>query len=595
LEISILENNRSQDDIYEIKDIIKCKSPDKKLCIAEAFTRALLGNTSTIVCIWKMDGTLVKFNSYGEEITGHLENEVIGEKWKSTLMDEESLGKTLQIFKQFQQGKVPQIHETDILSKDGSKLNILWTNSIIYDNDNSPYLGISIGVDMTEKKKTEEAIKHMAYYDTLTNLPARAMLMKELNKCITKAKKSRHKVALLFMDLDNFKNINDTHGHIQGDKLLVDFGEMITRCFTNGEMVARLGGDEFIIVLPHVESINEAIKASEKVFTQLRCPFNIDEKTVYATASIGIAIFPDDGKDALSILQNADIALFNAKSNGKNCYAIYQHEMKKNLIEKMEIENDLRNAMRNNELMLHYQPQIDITTGRINGMEALIRWKHPIRGYIPPSQFIPFAEEVGLICEIGDWVLYTACLQNKEWHNKGYEPVKFSVNISAKQFEKDDFTQRVHEILNKTGIDPRLLELEITETIAMKNYEYTIKTLKKLKEFNISVSLDDFGTGYSSLNYLNKLPVDKLKIDKSFLDNVKPGSNEEIIAKAIIILAFNMNLTIVAEGVETEEQIIFLREQKCINAQGFFFSKPLPPEKFEELLKIDKIFTTART
>lgn len=585
IDLNYKENNN---ELYGLKEIIKCKMPDGRLCIAEGFTQALLDNTNAIILIWDLKGNLIKINSFGQETSGFSEYEIIGNKWKNRLISNEYVEKTLQVFEKLRDGVIPTCHETPILMSNGEKRNVLWSNCIINDKSQRPYLGVSIGTDVTEKKRAEETIRKMELYDSVTGLPNRTMFIRELNLAIYNA--AENETAILFIDLDNFKAINDTFGHIKGDELLRKIGKLIQE-IAGGEMVAaHLGGDEFAVIMPRISDIAEAVHLGSKICETIGAPSLIDGKNMHITASVGIAAYKDDTSDSETLIKRADIALYNAKNNGKNQVKLYYSYMEDSFLERLEIENGLRSALRNNEFMLYYQPQVDIESGTIIGMEALIRWKHPVKGLIPPDKFIPIAEESGMIFEIGNWVLRTALSQIKIWQDKGYNKLKVAINISSKQFENTDFINRVYKKISDIGIDPKWIEFEITERTAMEDFDYTLRILNNLKKLNISVALDDFGTGYSSLNYLNKLPVDKLKIDKSFLDNISYGSSEEYIAKSIIGLASHLELTVVAEGVETINQIVFLRENKCKNVQGYYFSKPLPAEEFEELIKVDKKF-----
>jgi diguanylate cyclase (GGDEF)-like protein/PAS domain S-box-containing protein len=574
-----------QYDIQEVKEIIKCKSPDGNLCIAEGFSKALLDNTSAIICIWSLDGSLVKFNTYGQKITGFTEREVSGIKWERTLFNSSTLAKILPIFQQFRDGIIPEIHETPIQNKNGTSIDVLWTNCIIYDKKQKPYLAVSIGADTTELKRAQKIIEKMGLYDSATGFPNRNLLMREMNAVLIKAEEANSKTAVLFLDLDNFKGFNETYGYSIGDTIIKNVADSIRGFAKDGRIVARLDSDKFIILVPEANCLEQLILLGQDICQKVNTSFYINGKPLYPSASIGISIYPKHGQSSETLLKNANIALAAAKLSGKGQIKAYEPYMENDFREKIEIENDLRSALNNKEFLVYYQPQVDINSGELVGVEALLRWNHPEKGFIPPDKFIPIAEETGLIYEIGNWVLRSACMQNKLWHDKGYKKVKFSINISAKQFERKDFINRVHKKIMDTGISPEWLELEITESIAMIDYNYTVETIKKLKELNISFAIDDFGTGYSSFNYLNKLPVDKLKIDKSFLQELKSGSNEEFIAKAIIGLASHMKLTVVAEGVETASQIAFLREQQCPYVQGYYFSKPLPPEEFEVILK----------
>ncbi|MBZ4646945.1 MAG: polar amino acid transport system substrate-binding protein [Petroclostridium sp.] len=425
----------------------------------------------------------------------------------------------------------------------------------------------------------------MAYYDSLTGLPNRTSLMERLNDALVRARRDNHMVSVIFLDLDNFKTINDTLGHTFGDLLLKNVGEMLQRYLGEGNTVARLGGDELVLLQPRIYSVDDVLKIVVKIVEALQHPWILDDREFYITTSIGIALYPDHGQDAQTLLKNADTAMYYAKELGKNTYQLFNQSMNTKILQRLEMESNLRHALERNEFTVYYQPQIDVGTGKIIGAEALIRWIHPTMGFVPPMDFIPLAEETGLIVPISEWLLRTACIQNKKWQESGLPPICMAVNLSARQFQQQNLVEMISSLLQETALEQQWLELEITESIAMKDLDYTILVLKRLKEMGIHISLDDFGTGYSSLNYLKRLPINTLKIDKSFVHDITANSNEEAIAKALISLAHSMKLTIVAEGVETEEQFAFLKEQKCDRVQGYLFSKPLPVDEFEKLLR----------
>jgi polar amino acid transport system substrate-binding protein len=565
-----------------------------------------------LVNIWNLDGMLVKFNNFAQKITGYKEEEVLAYKWINTIVPESHLPGLEEMFKLLKSGITPPVVECELYCKDGRKLDIIWSNYIFCNTKGEPNLAISVGMDITELSNTTEKLstsykelqaiykeleltqqqlqqqlkekEKLAYYDQLTGLPNRGMLWKQLSLEILAAEKNKTKVAVLFMDLDNFKNVNDSLGHKSGDELLKKIGNIISKFVNEDIIAARLGGDEFVLIIKDVEGNDKVTDICSRIINEFKIPLVINNREFYITASIGAVKYPEDGQNAHTLLKNADIAMYNAKEHGGNRYKLFNNEMNLRIMEKLELENGLRDAHRNNEFCIHYQPQISINNNKVVGVEALIRWNHPQKGLIPPSKFIPIAEETGLIIQIGEWILKRACEQFVEWKRIGIEPSQIAVNISAAQFEQSNFIVMVKKILEETGISPECLELEITESTAMKNLEYTIKVIKELRELNIKVSLDDFGTGYSSLNYLMRLPINTLKIDKSFLDNIKQNSNEELIAKAIISLAKKMRLNVVAEGVETNEQLRFLREQNCDIAQGYLFSKPVPEDEVKKAL-----------
>ncbi|MCX7710748.1 MAG: EAL domain-containing protein [Clostridia bacterium] len=454
--------------------------------------------------------------------------------------------------------------------------------------------GMNIGTvmvirDISEKKADEEKINNLAYYDTLTGLPNRAMFMDRLSEALIRSLKNGSSGVLMFLDIDNFKTVNDTLGHIFGDVLLKNIAAMLVEKFGDSVFMARLGGDEFIVMKEDIRNVEEAVGIAEGILGNFRQNWLVQDREFFITTSIGVTVFPKDGSDELTLLKNADTAMYHAKEYGKNNYKIYNENMNAAVMERIEMENYLRHAINKKEFTIYYQPQIDIRSGKIIGAEALIRWIHPMKGLIPPSRFIPLAEESGLIVPIGEWVLSNACRQWKKWVKEGFAPMMIAVNLSARQFDEENLIERIESIINETGMDPCYLDLEITESITIHDLDYSIEVLKKLKDMGIRISLDDFGKGYSSLNYLRQLPINTLKIDKTFIDDIAVKTNETAIVKAMISMAHSMNLTVTAEGVETEEQLHFLQTQQCDKVQGYLFSKPLEVGDFELLLKEDKI------
>ncbi len=429
----------------------------------------------------------------------------------------------------------------------------------------------------------QKKIHSLAYYDSVTSLPNRLFLIEVLNEALDKAAKENIIFAILYFDLDRFKQINDTLGHDFGDMVLDLVGKRIAQIIRKSDVLARIGGDEFVVLMSDIKNENEAVLLANRIIEDFKKPFVVKTYDLYLTTSIGIASYPEAGDTSQSIMKNADIAMYRAKDNGGNDYFIYSKELSEREMDNLILINQLRQAERNNELRLFYQPIIDINTGDMVGTEALIRWEKSGEGIISPARFIPLAEETGLIVSIGEWVIRTACMQQKAWINKGYKPIRVSVNISGRQFQQHNFVETVLKIIKETGIDPSYLVLEITESTAIMNIEYTLEMLKKLKELGVYTSIDDFGTGYSSLYKLKEMNVDELKIDRSFIQDINLDIKNEKIAKTIIILANELNLKVIAEGVETREQLDFLKENGCDNAQGYYYSKPVPADEFEKL------------
>jgi diguanylate cyclase (GGDEF)-like protein/PAS domain S-box-containing protein len=480
--------------------------------------------------------------------------------------------------------------EQCLLRKDGSLVWVLENGSLIEGPEGQVIEGTLI--DITERRRAEEQVKHLAFHDTLTGLPNRLLFNDRLDMAVVQAHRTQQRLATLFLDLDRFKVINDSLGHSVGDELLRRVAERVTDCIREGDTVARLGGDEFTVLVPSLSREEDAAKIAQKILEAVRLPFFIDERELFVTTSIGAAIYPTDGTDAETLLRNADTAMYRAKDQGRDNYQLYTPAMNSKALEQLSLESRLRQALHNDELVLHYQPLIDLRTGQIRGAEALLRWRHPTLGLIPPGQFIPLAELSGLIVPIGQWVLRTACAQVRSWHQMGYPNLTMAVNLSSRQFQQTDLVHQVTEALELSQLPAGALDLEITESNAMQNAEISISTLGHLKNLGVSLSMDDFGTGYSSLNYLKRFPIDRIKIDQSFVRDITEDADDAAIATAMIAMAHSLQLSVVAEGVETEEQLIFLRQHLCDEMQGFLFSKPIPPEKFEELLRTNRKLAT---
>jgi len=427
-------------------------------------------------------------------------------------------------------------------------------------------------IEITKRKKAEELIRYMAHYDSLTTLPNRLSFTNKLKTAIEQATEKQSGIALLFIDLDRFKTVNDTMGHAKGDELLKQVANRLNLILPKRGYVSRQGGDEFILFLEEADR-EQAAKLATTIVKQLSAPFVLDEVEVYVSPSIGISMFPDNGLEMEQLLKCADAAMYHAKEEQKNHYCFFDEELHHKISRRLELERDLRKAVGNGELELWYQPKVNLSTSQLIGVEALLRWNHPIHGLVAPGMFIHIAEETNLITSIGEWVLREACRQMKEWLDAGLDNISVAVNISFQQFADQDFPELVDKILKETGLSPHYLELEITESIA-QNARHAISVLTKIKELGVSVSIDDFGTGYSSLSSLSQFPIDALKIDQSFVRNL--NENNQAIIRSIIDIANHMNITVIAEGVETLEHVLFLQRYNCLEAQGYYYSKPLP-------------------
>jgi len=447
-------------------------------------------------------------------------------------------------------------------------------------------LVISAVRDISERKQFESRIVHQATHDALTELPNRVLFRELVARAMTHAMRSEKLLAVLFLDLDGFKNINDTLGHEAGDELLKAVANRLLGVLRKDDVVARQGGDEFTILLQGISIVQDIMQIAEKMLAVVAGPFDLGSQQMHLTASIGITVFPFDDTDVENLLRNADTAMYQAKEDGKNCYRFYTASMNAAMRERMEIENGLRVALEQGQFSLHYQPQTAIESGEVVGVEALLRWNHPEQGMISPARFIPVAEESSLIVPIGEWVMRTACRQAKAWEAAGLPPLKVAVNLSARQFRQPDLLEMIGRILEETGLDPRsgMLELELTESMVMRNVEESVVTLNSLHQMGLQLSIDDFGTGYSSLSYLKRFPINTLKIDQSFVRDITTDPDDAAIAAAIVGLAHSLKLNVIAEGVETREQLDFLRGISCNEAQGYYFSRPLAPDALEKFL-----------
>lgn len=438
--------------------------------------------------------------------------------------------------------------------------------------------------DITERKKSEQMIYHLAYHDTLTDLPNRRLFMDRLRKEIHQAKRSRTQIALLFLDLDRFKNINDSLGHEAGDFVLIEAARRISASIRSNDLVARLGGDEFIVLLTGLPDSSEVEFVAQTIQASLRKPIELGGHYHTISSSMGISLYPEDGRDTDELLKRADMALYSVKERGRNGISFFHSEMEERSLERILLENELKKAIEQERFYIDYQPKLDILTGQLSGVEALVRWDHPDLGRIPPNKFIPIAEDTGLIFPLGEWVLRQGCKQNKRWQDQGYSPLKVSINLSARQFYQADLIEMIKSALDESRLEPQWLELEVTEGI-FADIDHAVAVLQEIRDIGVHTSIDDFGTGYSSFSYIKHLPVDTLKIDASFIRDIHYNKESQAIVKAILTIAHTLNLNVIAEGVESREQLAVLSEDGCRQGQGYLFSKPLSSRDFEKYLE----------
>jgi diguanylate cyclase (GGDEF)-like protein/PAS domain S-box-containing protein len=480
---------------------------------------------------------------------------------------------------------VPLRENSILIRRDGFEIPIEDSIAPIHDGEGQPAGAVIVFRDVSVARAMALQMAHSAQHDFLTGLPNRMLLNDRINQAITLARRHMRHVAVLFLDLDGFKHINDSLGHPTGDKLLQSIAKRLVGCVRASDTVSRQGGDEFVVLLSEVQLSEDAAVTAKRILQAVAAPHSIGQHDLHVTASIGVSVYPDDGLDTDTLIKNADTAMYQAKENGRHGFQFFKPAMNARAVERHFIEEGLRRALERQEFELYYQPKVNLTTGAITGAEALIRWLHPTRGLVSPIDFIPVAEDCGLILPIGAWVLREACRQAQAWIDAGLPAMTMAVNVSAMEFRDKNFMASLIAILAETGFDPRSLELELTESVLMKHAAATAIILRTLRESGIRVAVDDFGTGYSSLSYLQKFPIDAVKIDQSFIRQISTAGDDTTIVKAVIGMARGLKLRVIAEGVETQEEAAFLRAYRCEEAQGYFFSRPVPAQQFAMFLK----------
>ncbi|OCT13331.1 diguanylate cyclase [Paenibacillus pectinilyticus] len=542
---------------------------------------SLFEHNPNAIGIFNEEGRFIRMNQAAESILGYSASELLHQPF-TNIVTEEQLRRTERHLEQSGNGK-PYTFETSVHHQRGYRVD-LHVTAVPVDIHHHTKGNILICQDVTERKRGDEQVRYMAYYDDMTGLPNRRLFRDHLNERLLQCKADGHKVAVFYLDIDRFKLVNDSFGHDYGNMLLLQLAERFTRIVTEDDFLARTEGDEFAFFYSNVEDANDVISVIAEINRVLEKPFLLEQYELHVTSSIGVAISSEDSDEAETLMKYADIALARAKEKGRNDYQIFNTDMKSVSINRLRLENELRRALVNEEFELFYQPQVDIGSARIVGVEALIRWRHPEKGLVMPNYFIPLAEESGLIVPIGEWVLRAACKQNKAWQSEGHPAIPISVNLSVRQFFQHNLKGKISHVLEQTGLDPQYLELEITESMTM-DVDHAIQSLLELKELGVNVSIDDFGTGYSSLYYLKKFPIDKLKIDRSFVRDIMVDPNDAAIVATIIAMTHHLNLKVIAEGVETEDQLQFLFQNRCNEVQGYWFSPPVAKDDLEHMLR----------
>jgi len=541
-------------------------------------------SVEAVVCVDE-NQKIILFNHGAEEIFGYLPDEVIG-KPIDILMPEKYRAmhhQHMQNFIKYGEDSRHMKRRAEIAGfrKNGEQFPAEASISKVHAN--GKVIVTSILQDITDRKKAYEKLVHQANHDSLTNLPNRILLNDRLEHAFECARRDKNKIAVLFLDLDRFKSVNDSLGYSVGDKLLVAVSERLTSRMREEDTIGRLVGDEFLIFMEGLNKASDAGVLAQRFVDSFVAPFMIEGHELFVSTSIGISIFPDDGEKQSEQISNADVAMYQAKKDDRNSYQFYSQELTTVAVERARMESHLRYAVQRNELILYYQPQVSLKTGKIVGAEALVRWQHPEMGMVPPGKFIPLAEECGLIVPIGEWVLRTACRQMAAWKSKGYPLNLMAVNVAGPQITRVDLISLVKDVLEETNLEPQRLELEITEGFVMHDPRQAIRLLHELKKLEILLAIDDFGTGHSSLAYLKQFPVDKVKIDQSFVKNVTNDKHDDAIARAIITLGHALDLNVIAEGIETEEQQDFLRSEGCNEGQGYYYGRPVAAEAFKQL------------
>jgi diguanylate cyclase (GGDEF)-like protein/PAS domain S-box-containing protein len=562
------------------RDITGSKQAQEKLRLSAK----IIESSNEGILVTDVEGNIVDVNEAFCSLTGYSREEVIGKNPR--MMKSDRHGRDF--YKEMWRSLKETGHwagEVWDRRKNGAVFPKLLSISAVRNDTNQVAYYVGIFTDITNIKLTEQRLRHLAHFDPLTELPNRLLFHDRLHQALIEVERHKWMVALILLDLDRFKNINDTFGHQAGDALLDAVAKRLVTCVRKSDTVARLGGDEFTVILPEMPDPKAVARIARKITDVFTRPFHLGGREVFVTASMGITMYPNDGSQVERLLQNADMALYRAKEQGRNNFQFFSEDMNIEVVKRLELELALRGALERHEFAVYYQPRLDCATGSITGVEALVRWDHPTKGVVEPGDFILAAEETGLIVPIGEWVLRTSCLQKRLWQEAGLPSMTMAVNVSARQLSQTDLVDTAVRVISDNGLDPASIELELTESVAMKDADTTIKILREFKKNGIRVCIDDFGTGYSSLSYLKRFPIDKLKIDKSFIESCPTDPDDKAIVETVVAMAHSLKLRVVAEGVETQDQLNLLRAVDCDEWQGFHCSPPVPAENFVEILQ----------
>jgi diguanylate cyclase (GGDEF)-like protein/PAS domain S-box-containing protein len=575
--------------ICQVQDISARKATEEALFAEQERARVTLDSIGDAVLTTDLAGNITYLNVVAERMTGWSREEATGRPLTEVFHIVDGItrrpARNPAQMALAENQTVGMATGVVLVRRNGHEAGIEDSAAPIHDRNGEVTGAVLVFHDVTASRGMTEKMTHLAQHDALTDLPNRVLVNERLVQAIALARRHGRKAAVLYLDVDRFKHVNDSLGHAMGDKLLLSIATRLLACVRVSDTVSRQGGDEFLVLLPDIERPQDAAYFAAKMLTALALPHHIDAQELHVTISIGIGLYPDDGQDADSVIRSADTAMYHAKEIGRNNYQFFAPDMNTRVLERLSTEGRLRGALERGEFSLHYQPKMNLETGAVIGTEALIRWLHPVRGTILPEQFISIAEDCGLITPIGNWVLREACRQAKAWEDAGLEVMPVAVNISAVQFRHQDFLEDVRGILTETGLEPRSLELELTESVLMQDAESTGSTLRALKTMGVQLSVDDFGTGYSSLSYLTQFPIDTLKIDQSFVHKMLLNANDASVISAVISMGRNLNQRVIAEGVETEEQFRFLQARQCNEGQGYYFCHPLKTEDFVKFVK----------